>query len=167
MQNFAAHEDFIRNFGDFKAPIRHEREHAIEDRALLHKFVLPPIQTNKAILAIDVEALVGRDHLGGINLRDLIVAGTALEALAVFFLEHLEPSDGVSGEILEVDLRFLHTRFNFLEGLICLKAIIGRNSFDADFREARDILIGDGSAELFDERLEAPANFSEHALPRF
>jgi hypothetical protein len=86
-------------------------------------------------------------------------------ALAVFFLEHLEPRDGVAREILEVRLRLLDAVFDLLERLVGLEAVVGGDALDADFGEARDVLVGDLAAEVFEKRLQAPRISSEHALP--
>ena len=86
-------------------------------------------------------------------------------ALAVFFLEHLEPRDGVAGEVLQVGLRLLHALLDLLHRLVGLEAVVGGDALDADLGEADDVVVGHLAAQLLEERLQAVADFREHALP--
>ena len=96
VDDVAAHEDLVGDLRDLERAVLHDREDAVEDGALVHELVLAPVEADEALLAVDVEALVGGDDRGGVDLLDLVVAGAALDALAVLFLEHLEPLDGVA-----------------------------------------------------------------------
>ena len=129
------------------------------------EFVLAPVEADEAVLAIDVQALIGGNDGGGVDLLDLVVAGAPLDALAVFFLEHLKPGDRVAGEVLEVALGLLDAGLDLLHGFLGLEAVVGGYALDADLGEADDILFGDLAAELADERFQALANFLEDAFP--
>src|SRR5258705_7179667 len=48
-----------------------------------------------------------RSDLGRVDLFDLIVLRTPLDALAVFFLDHFEPRHGVIRQVAQVRLGFL------------------------------------------------------------
>ena len=46
-----------------------------------------------------------------------------------------------------------------------LEAVVGGDALDADFGEARDVVVGDLAAELLEKRLQAGADFGEDAFP--
>jgi len=100
VDDIAAHEGLVGHFGDLQRAIAHDGKHTVEDGAFGDKFVLPPIESDKTVLAVDIKALVGRHHLRGVDLRNLIVAGAALQALAIFFLQHFKPGHGVASQVL-------------------------------------------------------------------
>ena len=75
-------------------------ERVVEDGALGHELVLAPVEADEALLAVDVEPLVGRHDLGRADLLDLLVLGAALAALAVLLLQRLEPPDRIGREVL-------------------------------------------------------------------
>jgi len=115
--------------------------------------VLAPVEADEAVLPVDVQALIGGNDGGGVDLLDLVVAGAPLDALAVFFLEHLEPCDRAGGQVPEVAPGFLDTDLDLLHGLLGLEAVVGGDPLDADLGEADDILFGDLAAELLEEGL--------------
>jgi hypothetical protein len=53
----------------------------------------------------------------------------------------------------------------FFMRLVGLEAVVGGDALDADFGEARDVLLGHVAAELFQERLQAAADPRQHAFP--
>ena len=125
-----------------------------------------PVQADEAFLAVDAELLVGGDDLRGADLLDLVVGGAALAALAVFFLQGLEPLDRVVDQVGEVVFHALDVLFDLLDLLVGLEAVVGGDALDADLGQARDVLLGHLAAQLLDKRLQTLANLGEHFLPR-
>ena len=129
-------------FETLSDPSLHDGEDAVEDGAFGDEFVLAPVQADEAVLAVDIEALIGGNDLGGVDLRDLVVAGAALDPFAIFCLEHLEPRNGVTGQILEVRLGLFDPLLDLLHRLFGLEAIVRGDALDPDLRQPDDVLVG-------------------------
>ena len=58
-QDVAAHKHLFADARDLHGAVGHDTHHVVEDGTLLHELVLAPVEADEALLAVDIEALVG------------------------------------------------------------------------------------------------------------
>ena len=64
-----------------------------------------------------------------------------------------------------MSLGLLHAVLDSLHGLVGLEAIVGRDAFDTDLREADDVFRGHLAAKLIEKGFQATADLAQHTLP--
>ena len=89
-----AHEEFVGDAHHLVRAVLVEEDDVVDVGAVLHELVLLQARADEALLAVDVEFLIGLHHLGGGDGVEVLYLGQARMVLAVLLLDEAEPVGG-------------------------------------------------------------------------
>ena len=117
-----------------------EDDDIVDVGTVAKELILLQPRADKALLTVDIQLLVGLDDRLDIDIGEIAHLSTAGIFGAVFVLEHLEPTDGVIGQVVDIVLRGLDLLGQILHQLVRLLGIELRDTNHANFEQTLDIL---------------------------
>ncbi len=135
-----SHKEFLGNAHHLVGAVAVEDNHVINVGTVAHKLVLLQRGAYEALLAVDVELLVGLHHLGGGNGVEVLDFGLARVLLAILALDELKPLAGDLHHIGQFTVNLLH--FGLHAGNVLLGLVLVELQYapHLDFHQAQDII---------------------------
>ena len=162
----APDEDFVGYTHDLVSAVAIEKDYVVDVGTVVYKFVFLERSAHKAIGAVDVEFLIGLDHLRCDNRIERAQFGAARMLGRVFVEKQLKPIDRHAGHIVQilVDARHIgrHTGNEFV-GLFFVEFQDARHF---DFEQAQNVFLGDLAIKLRVIRRQTLVNMDAGSISR-
>ena len=168
MLHILADEELVGHADNLIAAIVVEDDYLVEDRAVEQVFILFERHADEALVAVEIELLVGLGHARCLDVVESADYGAARERRSIFLLEGEEPVDSVVGQVVEMPLDFSDALV--VEGDDAV-GLLGREFQDAlhlYLHQAQHIVVGHLPDKLGEEGEQAFVDMghdSFHRLP--
>ena len=137
-----AHEELFGHTHHLELTITIEDDDIVDVRAVAHKLVLLQSCADEALVAVDVEFLVGLGHLAGLDGVEVANLGESLMVLAILVLEELEPRCRHLGEVGQVAVYLVDLGLDASHQLVGLLLVELQDALHLDFQESQDVVFG-------------------------
>ena len=95
MDDILAHKALVGYLGDDVLSIAQEHDYVVDIRTIAHVLLFLEVGAKEALLAVNVQLLVGHHHLGCLYHVEAADLGLTLASLTVLLTDILEVGDGV------------------------------------------------------------------------
>ena len=163
MQDIRAHEYLLRHTHYLVLSVAVEDDNIIYVRAIEEELILLQSRTDKAILAVDIQFLVGLHDGLDVDIGKVAHLSAARVFVAVFLLERLKPIHRIFRQVLQVIDGILDLTVDILHQLIRLLGIKTGDTNHAYLEQSLDIfplhLAQQAGLERFQSLVNEPDKF--------
>ncbi len=140
MDDVRADKQLLRHTHNTVLAVAVEDNKIVDVGAIAQELILLQPRADKALLTIDIELLVRLDNRLDIDIGEIAHLSAARVFGAVLVLEHLEPTDGVIGQVIDIMLCGLDLLGEVLHQLVRLLGIELRDTNHTDLEQTLDVL---------------------------
>ena len=150
-----AHEQLVGDTDYLELTILIEDDDVIDVRTVADKLVLLQTRTDEAVLAVDVQFLVGLDDLGGLDGVEVANLRQSRMVLAVLVFQELEPLGRHLYEVGQVAVYLINLCLDAGHQLVSLVLVEFQDALHLDFQQLQDVVLGDLTHHLRIERCQS------------
>ena len=141
-QHVLAHEELVGHAHNLELAVAVEDDDVVDVRAVADELVLLQTRADEAVGAVDVQLLVGLDHLRGFDGVEVAYLRQAGVLLAVLLLQEQEPLRRHLHKVGQVALYLLYLGTDAGHQLVGLVFVELQNALHLDFQKAQYVVLG-------------------------